>query len=169
MKYLFYFEIEPKHKILGFIPIKVALIIIAIIATFFGVINFIGLLNFAGHEKDPNYYVIQTLGFFSPLILIYTAFKRDYLTAYIAIYFHTIYLFVITLVSIFAFSLFMIFGLFDETEGSSLVTSFIVQAIYTSFLYYGNYVFTCFYNIYDDVVLETSAPNAPNKENLVNA
>ncbi len=91
-KFLFLFEINPPTKVMKCIPMKAALIIIAIISVFLGIINFTGIITYGNIDTNNFwYYFYNVCGFLTPLALIYTAFKEDHLTTTMAVYFHTIF------------------------------------------------------------------------------
>lgn len=172
MKYLFIFEIQSKNKILGCIPVKIGMIIIAIINAIFGLINFIwAIANSDGKQDNTFYfYVILAFGFITPLILIYTAFRKDESSAWAATYFHTIYLYVITIITVALTIIFWCVGNFSGKSGEFWITVIILDYIFILFLFYANYVFTLFYKLYDEIIDSMNvSPIEQNRENLVSA
>jgi hypothetical protein len=170
MKYLFVFEINPSKKILFCIPIKITLILIAIIAIIFAILNFIGSINWAGAEKDFYFYVIQSFGFISPLFLIYTAFKDDKLTADIAYIFHTYY---VILINIMYIILLLLFLIIDRKTLNKLKLGLIAQGIYNIFALFANYIFFVFIHNYselfeDPIAVEVNQPPNHNDDLLQN-
>lgn len=172
MKYLFLFEIQSNNKILGCIPVKTGMIIIAILNAIFGLNNFIlAIANSDGKQDNTFYlYVILAFGFITPLILIYTAFRKDESSAWAATYFHTIYLYAITIITVALTIIFWCVGTFSGESGAFWTKVIIFNCIIILFLFYANYVFTLFYKVYDEIMDSMNvSPIEQNRENLVSA
>ena len=156
MKFLFLFNITPSKKLLYCIPIRVTLILIAIIATFFAIINFMGILKWDGAQDDLYFYFIQACGFLSPMLLIYTAFRDDYITADLAVMFHTYYVIILNLMYIL---LVLIFLIIDIQILNKMSIALIFQGIYNVFCIFANYVFFAFNYNYSDFFQDSPAVN----------
>jgi len=167
MKYLFLFKIEPSTKFLYCIPIRITLILIALVASVFGIISFCGIFYLEGYEKDAYYYVIQAMGFISPILMVYSAFKNDSTTAYIALYFHSLYVVFISLLYLLLIILLLILSGTKYFEGAFL-TTLLIQGIYIVFVIFANYVFYAFEKNYGDILEERSTSNQvlPQSENV---
>jgi hypothetical protein len=152
MKFLFLFNIDPPKKFFC-IPLRLLLIIIAIIATAFGIMSFCGILQFGGQEKDAYYYVIQAMGFISPILFIYTSCKKDSTTNYISLYFHTSYVLLIAILYVLLIIIFLIVSGTKYFEGIFL-TSIIIQGVYILFTIFANFIFYAFDAHYDDIMEE---------------
>ena len=162
-KFLFLFEINPPNKILKCIPMKAAIIIIAIISTVLGLINFSGVVTYGNIDtKSFWYYIYYVIGFLAPLALLYTAFKEDNLTASIALYFHTLFVIFAALTYI----LLIIFGLcvFSHDLLKELTGALIYQFFFVMFNIYFNYVFTCFEIKYSEIMNNAANEIAPNSQ-----
>ncbi len=155
-------EVNPPLKVCGIIPMKIALLAIALISTVFGIINFCGVINYGGYQNEVYFYFYQACGFLSPIALIYTLCKKDDIIAYLAIYFHTIYLFVTSIVLVVGVLLVLLIMSPSDTKSLFLIAS-LVQTAYTLFAFYANYIFVSFYTHYDDIV-----PDAPSSTQVSN-
>jgi hypothetical protein len=156
MKYLFLFEVNPSPKVCGIIPMKIALFFIALISVIYGIISFSGVIQLGQYNNDAYYYFIQACSFLSPLIIIYTIFKKDDVILYIAIYFHTIYIWVISIVLV--FSVILIAAIVSDRDlKNTLFMLCLIQFIYNLFAIYANYIFVSFYHHYDDLVSDGSS------------
>jgi len=141
MGYLFCFKFTPSNKILICIPFRITIILISIICAIFGIINFIGYLNFGEFDKNMYIYFYSVLSILAPLIFIYTAIKKDEMTNYIGYYFHTLYAIFINALFIIGIIVILII---DTSFFSKYSLLFIIQLIYNFFILFANFVFFTF-------------------------
>jgi hypothetical protein len=164
MKFLFIFNINPSNKILYCIPIKITMILIGIIATLFGILNFIGVFSWGGAQKDLYFYFIQSCGFLSPMILIYTTFKKDEISANIGYMFHTYYVLLINLMYVLVIIIFLII---DIKTLEKLKEGLIAQGIYNFFTIFANYIFFVFNHNYSELFEDHLSVNQSPVEGLI--
>jgi len=66
---------------------------------FYGVLNFLGILQFGGYEKEAYFYFYIACWILCPIIFIYPTFKKEETLTFILYYFHSLYDIFITIIA----------------------------------------------------------------------
>jgi len=131
-----------------FIPAKITILLIALICTFFSLINLLGYIQLKGLENDYRVIFYHVLGIFSPSLFVYTAFRKDEVIVLVAYYVHSYYALFITFFFIGAIIALLII---DYKILSDYGFAVGIQGIFILLVLWFNYVFYCFQEHYNDL------------------